>query len=65
MKSYRFTYNNRLPENGELQVMADSQEEAFTLAYDALFCSFRDSTDISLDIGNGWKISELDAELSK
>ena len=60
MKSYRFTYNNRFPESGEMQVMADSQDEAFRLAYDALLDSFRDSTEISLDIGNGWKISEGD-----
>ena len=36
MKRYRFTYNNYLAKDGKIEVMADSQDEAFRLAYDDL-----------------------------
>ena len=63
MKRYIFTYNNYLPKTGEIQVMADSQDEAFRLAYDDLIDTFTELAEVSLDIGNGWKIPAQHSEL--
>ena len=63
MKSYTFTYNNYLPKDGKLEVMADNQDEAFRLAYDDLIDIFTELAEVSLDIGNGWKIPVEHSEL--